>query len=294
MLNYTSFPPISWLRSDIIAAATAFLKTGSMHDMLLPFYDQTGRWAAQLEPPEIGAGDSLDALQTTVLPESLRSTINGDGERVLLTSYIHKGEQPHEIPWHEIAGDVRVESETAVTAPNLRRLVPDSGCMFAAPMVYLPELNAASRLYLEANELTIPKLNTVKWAEINTPKLNAPSLQTAGVLELNGTKSAEFPSLRTVEQSISSFSILEFHAQNLEMVNPKSEILSYFLLSAATIIEAPKLKFVGRFCCTRLAPKFWNPDLVVDGEWDMHPIAARLRQEELARRLLRRQDMIEI
>ena len=284
----------SEIEAAIAAAAIAYLSTGEIPELLLMGFDQNGKWMEESTPPGIIVPEALERLQNTILTESQCSTVNSEGERILLTSYITPPESG-DIPWHEIRGRIYIDTRTEVVAPHLRKIKSEAA--ICASSVWLPELKTALDLVITADELLIPKLETVRWAEIKTPNLTAPSLKTLGYLEPILSTAANLPALETVYYGICGYSLREFHAPLLQTVNPESDDWARqygLILTFAKSIDAPNLKFVGARCVTCDAPDFFNLDLTVDGEWDMHPVAKRRYLAGHLRRALRDQSSLEI
>ncbi len=238
----------SLLGDEIKAALLAYVKTGEIADVLLPGFDQRGRWSEQ-SPISLDSGEAEDRLRSVVLPVSRRSTVNPDGERILLTSYILKRptKKPcHEIPWHEIRGLIHIESKKEVIAPNLRRIASRYKAYIIGPSLILPELRTATSVWFIVEKLTIPSLETVGEASFSTSNLTAPSLRTAVLLEIQYVVTAQLPVLQTVDLGIFGLCVLNFHAPNLETVNSKGNWPFCIAFSFATSFYAPKLRTNGR------------------------------------------------
>lgn len=231
--------------TEIEAASLAYLKTGEIPELLLPGFDQHGRWIQESPTSEFVSACARARLQSIVLADFQRSTINADGEHILLTSCIINPGESAEIPWHEIRGLIRIETDSAVIAPNLRR-ISSYDADIDGPSVSLPELRTATRITVSADELAIPFLANVGWAEFQTPNLTAPSLRTAGNLELGSSQTADLPALQTVDLGIRSYSLLKFRAPNLETINSKTKSHFGLVLPYTTVFYAPKLRVSGK------------------------------------------------
>jgi hypothetical protein len=279
------------LEATMVEASKEFLRTGEIPDALLQCFDQEGRWLGDTAASEFLLPDAWLKLCDLTIPANRRVTTNEKGESILLTSYMEKTSGCVRVspPWHEIRGMCSVETDGNLELLNLRRLNPiySNAAEFTALTIRLPELTEVDCISLTADHISIPKLQTAKYLEFRTTRhIYAPSLQTAGQLKLGSAFSAHFPVLREVDEALVGYAIREFSAPLLEAVNRLQTGYTGLLLPDAWTIDTPNLKHVGKRLDAISAESFCPPGLTVDGTWQMHPNAERIR----ARRAMRRPD----
>ncbi len=281
--------PISLSDGELLETAMAeasrrFLETGEIIYPLHHCFDQCGAWlgASAVFPYVLPA--ARKRLTKITIPESQRSITNEEGESILLTSFLLDedhimGEKVAVIPWHEIRGMCTIKLESDLYCPHLRRL---SNCYnptdIRALTIRLPELFVVNDIILSAEHIFLPKLTCAQNIDVfHVSHVFLPHLQSVKNLHLGSAFAAHFPVLLEVHQSLVGYHVREFSAPRLERVNLSKTGEDGLLLPAAWSIDSPNLQCVGVKLDARSAETFFSPALTVDGEWNMHPNAKRIR-----------------
>lgn len=265
-------------------ASRQFLLTGIIPDAMLQCFNQQGEWLGETAASPFVEPAALKKLRKVTIPESRRTITNECGESILLTSFmLEKADFVEDpvivIPWHEIRGMCMINIVGNLSCPNLRRLNPHySPVEMSALTIRLPVITEVDSITLLAEYISIPKLTHARYLHFSHVRhVDAPCLQIVDNLQLGSAFSAHFPQLREVSGPLVGNAIREFSAPFLESVNPKKTGHDGLLLPEAWAIDAPKLQMVGVRLNARTEETFCPLDLIVDGVWQMHHNAERIR-----------------
>jgi hypothetical protein len=283
--------------------------TGRIHDELIPFYDQDGKWC--------GAPDSwfyeetiscLKIIKSSYLPASRRILKDRHGTR-LRTSFIWRGDEDVRMTYCEIFGSLIVEGNANIHASCLRH-VGGSLNSSTNKSIYLPNLNivGSNLQIMKTFEIKVPRLRHVGgMAQVlgNFP----PRLETVGKsLGVYWCFKAESSSLRRVGDYLVLTRAETIHLPVLERIEgsllltllvkfidvPKLEFIGGdFMAPRADYIRARALRSIGGNVDTSNAKGFYNPRIRVGGEWTTYPgDVEEWKRNEAARKALKGPDIL--
>ena len=283
-------------KNILIQHIESFAKSGEIHDDLLPFYDQDGKWCGG---PWIWIRDKLipyyELIKSSCLSSS-RRTKRGRYGTVLRTSFIWRGDGKIDLNYTTIEGAFIVEGNASIHACNLRH-VAGSFCSTTTKKVYLPNLVEVGRHYEMMHSFSVyaPRLRRVG-GRLKTIGKIPPRLESTGEsLALFWSFNAESKSLRHVGGYLILAKAEEVRFPKLESIGGRflpspltlkidaprlAHIGGDFLASSAIKIITPALCYVGGSMDTMNAKYFYNPKIKVGGTWTTYPGAV----EDWARR----------
>lgn len=296
----------------IIDAIRHFARTGEIQGLIVPFFDQNGRWCGDRRNWSKSTSKNAAALMRHVaLSESRRTGINDQGEPILMTSFVWKKRRAVVVPWFEVRGSFRIKSLESIVAVNLHSVGGDCYSNTDAKVSF-PNLRRVggnfdfqSTVRLHAPllaqvggsllivECLLPKIEIVgnrlsgSWAG----SLLLPNLRSVGgSMEVGGAECIIAPALEWVgfDLTLSDFTI-QFRASSLKAVG------GTLYAGSAQIFQAPRLEHVGDSLYTGSAREFFRPDFEELVYWEMHPEAKfRWELREAARRATAAQQQIDI
>lgn len=274
---------------EIVRHIKAYAQTGIIHDALIPYYDQHGKWQGDSILCHQPASESLLAIiRKSHLPESKRATRSRGGP-ILLTSWCVRNKQESRLHYAEIRGSLIAHRSWSLQAIALRSI----GGHFHGPTnhrICLPNLIHVGGNFeaAEGFSLYAPRLRTV-----------------GGRLKVAGSIP---PMLESVSGSLSAFWCFQFEALKLKhvggaLIPHKAESVDApvlesigggfllgetakriktpmlqsigddFYAGSVEFIRAHRLRSVGGDMDTRSDPKFYHPALRVTGDWVCNPDA---------------------
>lgn len=286
-----------------------YLETGEIHDDLIPYYDQHGKW---IGTPYIWhyykRNPHLAKIKTSYLKESRRTYLDRTGT-ILRTSFVWRGKSRLHLNYSGILGSLIVGSGIAVHAASLRQI----GGNFTAitnKRIYLPNLKT-----IDGN------LDAMKTFDLHVPRLQ----HVGGRAKVLGNIP---PMLTTVGRSLGLYWSFSPESKHLKHVGDylcltKAEVVNFheletigggFLLTLLThVVHAPKLTSIGgEFLArsahtlrmkslrnvggdmdTSAAKGFYDPRIVVAGEWTTYPGDVEdWQRRDAARRTLKSEDIM--
>lgn len=297
---------------QIIAAAENYSRTGDIADVLIPFFQQDGRWLGDARDWRKSNSRKIRSImKLAFLPEQLRTSVNEVGENVLRTSFVCKDKGSVVVLWNEVMGSIEVQNDGNFSAPNLQIV---GGHLHANTdlEVDLPNLRTVGGDFdvMETWKLHAPRITSVG-GSLMVNDFNLGELESVGKrLWMRWTQYAVAPKLRHVGADLNADGAQTFIAPVLESVGCDL-LLSDWATSfhapmlhtvgaslgapSATIFEAPKLRRVGGHLNTTSAADFYHPDVNVGGTWKMHLNAeVRLIKRLAAKRIMKAQPSLEI
>jgi hypothetical protein len=294
---------------NLIRHIENYATTGHIHDELIPFYDQDGKWCgAPIFWLYAKTITRLKIIQSSYLPPSRRTLKDIHGTR-LRTSFIWRGNEDVHMTYSEISGSLIVEGNANIHASCLRH-VRGSLNSSTNKNVYLPNLTTVgSHLQLmQTFEVKIPRLRHVGG---RTQILGQfpPRLETVGrSLGVYWCFRAESLSLRSVGDYICLTKAETIRLPVLERIGgsllltllvksvdvPKLETIGGdFMAPCAEHIRARALQSVGGNVDTSSAKGFYNARIRVRGEWITYPgDVEEWHRNEAARRALKQKDIL--
>lgn len=289
----------------ILDSIDHFSRTAEIQEVLIPYFNQGGRWVGDCRNwtrPTYRIASAL--MRHAVLPERRRSAVNAQGEPILLTSFHWKKRRDVVIPWFEVRGSIKIRSLEAISAPNLRTV---GGYFYSCTdaEVGLPNLlrvggdfDCQGTLKLQVPKLTevggslmaiecdLPNLETVGnrlWGYWTTPLLVPKLRSVGGSFEIEGAGSVIAPALEWV-----CFDLSLSHITTVFSANKLVEVGGSLDARSARIFHAAALKSVGDHLSTESAPDFYRPDFDASLFWEMHPDArARWELREAVRKQMK-------
>ncbi len=292
---------------EILAAVDVYHRTGEIPEILVPFFEQNGRWIGDrrnMTSPTYKISQAL--MKEATLPVARRTNTSNRGKLILLTSFYRKTNHPLTIPWNEVRGGIKLKGDARFSAPHLRVVGHDiyasSNLKIDLPRlrcvggdldcphtwrVHAPRLCAVGKS-VQVTEVDLPALESVgnrlsmRW----TDHILVPRLQTVGgAFHVHCATSLHAPVIETVGGALIATHAHTFRAPNLHTV------CCSLLLGRATQIAAPELRFVRCVLDTVVAADFYNPEIQVGGTWIAHPQAATRWR---ARKLLTSRPLIDL
>jgi hypothetical protein len=281
-----------------------YVSKGIIHDALIPFFDQDGKWRGDKIKWQLSdlARESVK-MRDSFLPSS-RRTRKGRSGTVLLTTFYWRGNESLVIKYSGIEGSFIVNGRAVVHAANLRHvgghLITQSNTR-----IYLPYLASvggnlegmkgfffkAPRLRDVGGNVMIagqipPKLETVggRMGVYWSFDCHAPRLQhVGGCLVPHKCTKLVVPMLETIGGSL----VMTHAATRIEA--PKlCSVGGDFLAGSVAYIRAPRLRSVTGDMDTRSTPQYYHPAIKVGGQWTICPGAVedwvmRAKARELMR-----------
>ena len=224
----------------IRTALESYRHTRQIGDVLLAGFDQHGRWLG-LKQRLNGVDFPLwmtARLSTEVIPKARLTTTSDEGEIALLCSWVDSGEGSLDLPFCEIAGDLRAEKARVIHAPHLR-FVGGEMSLWSAEVVGIPQLQ---------------HIGGSLWAG-SVISFQAESLDQVAGLYLGAAKSLRAPDLRVV-----SGELLATRATRVEL--PKlSHVLAEMNFNSAAKVELPSLRQVEGAIQADKASVIFAPEL---------------------------------
>jgi len=277
--------------SAILNATEHFSRTGEIQDLLVPHFDQYGRWRGDRRCWRRSTFKTARRrMKRALLEPGRRSAFNRRGQPILLTSFVLNGDHPVKLPWHEVRGSITIKGNASISAPNLTRIKGHFHSTSTASI----DLSALRFVGGDLDaiftwNLHIPRLQSVG-GSLRQNGSCAPSLEFVGNrFFIRWSISVCVPCLRSVGGHLSATDANYFSAPCLKTVKGRlevdyavtfraSELRTVGLsLSApdATAFFAPALQHVGGDLITFSAREFHSPDMKVGGVWYMHSKARR-------------------
>lgn len=276
-------------QKEVLNHVTNYTKTGVIHDALIRFFDQNGKWRGDTIRWRCANAKGLQAaLKSCMLPPSRRVRRDRSGT-VLRTSFYWTGPECVRMNYSGIEGSFICVSKVPIYAANLRHV----GGHFATSTnhrIYLPYLasvgrnfDASKSFFLNAPRLrqvggraifaaqVPPSLETVggKLGAIWAYTFEAPKLKhVGGTMVLTKTEVLQVPVLETVGGGI----LLGPLAKKIDAPKLRS-VGGDFLAGLVTHIRASRLRSVGGDLVTWRASDFYHPAIRVGGRWTIHPNA---------------------
>jgi len=232
-----------------------YANTGHIHDELIPFYDQYGKWCGSpifwFDAKKI---PRLRIIKSSYLPPSRRKDMHGT---CLKTSFIWRGDEDVRMTYSEISGSLIVEGNANIHASCLRHV---GGSLISSTNknVYLPNLNTVGSHF-----------QIMKTFEVKVPRLR----HVGGKTQILG----QFPPrLETVGRSLGVYWCFRAESSCLRSVG------DYLVLTKAETIRLPVLERIGGSFLLTLLVKFIDvPKLESIGGDFMAPCAEHIRARAL-------------
>jgi len=276
-------------KNELLIHLRHYAVSGIISDLLVPFFDQHGRWHEPIIRWPSGEASVLRTkIQKTYLPPWRRTRISGSGV-VLRTSYHCDGMCPLNLAYCLIEGSLVVPGNVMIQAPELAGVngsiitgtnqlinLPslssvggnfDAMCSF---LVSVPHLARVGGNVMLAGQVPI-SLETVggRVGVYTKDPICAPKLSHVGRwLVVSNSQSARFPVLARVDGGV--------------LITPPAKMIDLpcllsvggdFFADGVTDIRAPKLQSVGGDLETISASEFYFPKLHVSGVWTACPSA---------------------
>ena len=273
-------------QKDILNLIHSYHETGLIHDGLIPFYDQFGRWRGDTINWRFSESKSaLEAIGTSRLPES-RITLASDRGPVLQTSFYGQNSTPITLVYSEVKGSVVATKDVMVYAPLLRK-VSGHFIIRTNRRIYVPSLEVVAGNFdvMRGSLLHAQRLSTVGGSMMIGDDL-PPCLETVGGrLAVYRVHNFEACKLRHVGRSLSVPKAKALNAPVLETVGCSllvgtaetlhvpvlRSIEGDFIAPSAIGIRARSLESVGGDMDTSSAKGYYHPSIAVAGEWTTYP-----------------------
>lgn len=296
-------------RKYIIKHIGKYAATGQIHDDLVPFYDQHGKWhGAPFIWFHIRTVPRLNIIKSSYLPASRRTLKERQGT-MLRTSFIWRGDENVRMTYTRIGGSMIVEGNAIVHAACLRDV---GGSLISSTnkRVYLPNLRTVGNHFqmMKTFDLKITRLRQVggsaKMLGQFPPQLKtvggslgvywcftaeSKSLkQIGGYMVLTKAESIRFPVLESIGGSL----LLTLLVKSIDVPKLQS-IGGDFFAPCASHICARALRVIGGKVDTSSAKGVYHPRIQVGGEWKTYPgDLEQWARNEAARRALKQPDIL--
>ncbi len=273
--------------TELLYHINHYAKTGIIHDVLIPYYDQHGQW---LESPGILScaklSPHLDRIKSSYLPASRRTSRDRSGT-ILRTSFIWRGSESVRLTHSGIQGSLIVDGNANIHAAGLRHV---NGNLISSTdkRVYLPNLRTVGGHFefMHTFGLHVPRLHHVggraKMLGFLPPFLTtvgrslgvywcfdseSDRLQSVGgYLVLTKAITIRFPELVAIGGSfVLTYQTHVIHAMKLQSIGGD------FMTGAAHDIRTPALRSVGGNMDTSSAKRYYHPRITVGGKWTTYP-----------------------
>jgi len=271
----------------ILSHIENYTTTGVIHDALIPYFDQHGKW---IGAPGIRScaksSRHLDRIKSSYLSASRRTSRDRAGT-ILRTSFVWRGSKSVHLTHSGIQGSLIVEGNANIHAAGLRHVY---GSLISSTdkRVYLPNLRTVGGHFefMHTFGLHVPRLHHVG-GRAKMLGLLPPSLATigkslgvywcfeaesdrlqnvGGSLVLTNAVIIHFPELVAIGGSfLLTFKTHVIHALKLESIGGD------FLSKSAHEIRTPALRSVGGNMDTTSAKRYYHPRIKVSGEWTTFP-----------------------
>lgn len=274
-------------KQALISHIEDYVATGHIHDELIPFYDQHGKWCgAPIIWPYTKSIPHLQIIKASYLPPSRRMLKDMHGAR-LRTSFIWRGDKDVRMKYSEISGSLIVEGNANIHASCLRHV---GGNLISSTNknVYLPNLNTVGSHFqiMKTFGVKVPRLRHVG-GRAQMLGYFPPRLETVGKsLGVYWCFKAESSCLRRVGdylvltkaeairlpvlESIGGSFLLTILVKSIDV--PKLESIGGdFMAPCAEHIRARALQSISGSVDTSSAKRFYNPSIRVGGEWITYP-----------------------
>lgn len=285
-----------------------YAKTGHIHDKLIPFYDQDGKWCG---PPciwkQIKLIPNYNRIQLSHLPASRRTKKSQSGT-TLRTSFIWRGKEDVCLKYSAIGGSLIVEGNANIHAACLREV---EGGMISSTQkrVYLPCLQSVGSNFefMKTFDIKVPRLRHIG-GRAQIMGHFPPQLETVGkslgvywcfraesnclrhvggYLILTKAEALRLPALKTIEGGL----LLTLLVKSIDVPRLES-IGGDFLAPCAEHIRARALRSIGGSVDTRSAKGLYTPHIKVGGEWITYPGDVEdWHRRQAARRALKQSDI---
>ena len=264
-----------------------YANTGHIHDELIPFYDQDGKWCgAPIFWSHAQKITRLKIIQSSYLPSSRRTSKDMHGT-CLKTSFIWRGDEDVRMTYSGISGSLIVEGNANIHASCLRHV---GGSLISSTNkhVYLPNLNTVGSHFqiMKTFELKVPRLRHVG-GKTQILGQFPPRLETVGrSLGVYWCFNAQSSCLRSVGDYLVLTKAETIHLPALERIGgsflltllvksidvPMLESIGGdFLAPCAEHIRARALRSVGGNMDTSSSKGFYDPRIQAGGKWITYP-----------------------
>lgn len=288
----------------ILSHIADYLETGVIHDALIPYYDQHGKW---IGTPGLWQQSKrwpcIDRIKSSHIPTPRRTYRDRSGT-ILRTSYIWRDNKDACLTHSGIQGSLIVQGNAMIHAPSLRNV---GGNLMSTTnkRVYLPNLRTVgghfqfmhtfdlhvTRLQhvggsakvlgcIPSSLATVGKSLGVYWCfEVKSTCLKS----VGSYLVLTKAETLCLPELETVGDSFLATSRTQvIYAQKLQSIGGD------FLADAAHDIRTPALLSVGRNMDTTSAKRYYDPRIKVGGTWTTYPDdVADWNRRDMARKAMK-------
>jgi hypothetical protein len=296
-------------KQDLIKHIENYAATGHIHDELIPYYDQDGKWRGN---PIVNiytkAMPCLKVIKSSHLPPSRRTSKEAHGTR-LKTSFVWKGCGNVRMTYSEISGNMTVEGNANIHASCLRYV---RGSLYSSTTekVYLPSLHSVGSnfQFMKTFELKIPRLRHIAGSAQILGQF-PPRLETVGrslgvywcfraessylrsvgdYICLTKAESIRLPELQRIGGSL----LLTLLVKSIDV--PKLESIGGdFMAPCAEHIRARALQSISGSVDTSSAKGFYNPRIRVGGEWTTYPGDVEdWHRRDVARKALKCKDIL--
>jgi len=219
-------------------ALKKFNETGVISPLLIPRFDQMGKFRIQIEMNKRGSDKILELIKKIrdfVLPLEKIASSTTSGGKILHTGFYDEDSLETEADWETIEGPIHLHLCEKISLPNL---ITCCGAISAS----------STKAFLAPNLETSRSIDLTEVQELNLPKLK----KIIGDLSTNAT-AVLLPSLREIDGSISAKDTEVFEASELEMAGsiyipstkkinlPNLKTLRGGFTSGAKVFLAPKL-----------------------------------------------------
>ena len=270
----------------ILQLTRLFFDQQTIHDDLIPYFDQHGRWFGDRRNWEHPVSVIARMRMRTAYLRRSRRTRRRRCGTILRTSYLCEKSTPAVLTYCAVEGNLLIPAKASTHAPNLREI---GGWLFSQSnkAIYAPflqrvggdfdvtescSIQAARLRHVKGNVsifgCELPSLTTVggslraRWVfEFTYPKLRI----IGGSCETGAATDVTMPLLQSVGGDLLICKAEQAHLPKLELIGGQ------FLANRAGEIDAPQLTSVGGDINSERAPEFYRHTISCGGDWTMCP-----------------------
>ena len=267
---------------EILNQIRHFEATGKVHDSLIPYFNQHGKWCGvKVRILRLTTDLTHGKIKKYTLPIARRTSHTKYGV-ILKTSYTAESDDEITLSYVGIEGSLVVNGDALIRASELRH-VDGHFLADSTRKIYLPKLRTVGGFFDVCSSLMLVarQLREVRGDVLMVGRL-PPLLRTiGGRCVVNHAPTLVAPHLKTIGKSLLLPKTEKVFLNNLESVGSElilpiaqriearalRQVGSNFLAAQAETIVMPSLRVIGEDINSKSAKQFYNPKIKVGGSW---------------------------
>lgn len=261
--------------------------TGIIHDALIPYFDQDGRWrGTEIFTHYKNSIPSMESLKSSFLPASRRTHKEGSST-ILRTSFCWRGNEPICLKYRGIRGSLITNGNSVIFATDLNNV---GGHLISSTnnRVYFPNLKSVGGdfSFMRSINVLAPRLKKVRGNVKLIAKFPQALETIGGILGVYSDFDFDAPCLKHIGRSFVLSKTQEIRVPVLETVGGGflvthtakkinapllKSIKGDFLAGLVSKIHTPSLEFVARDLVSNSDKYFYDPNTCVLGKRITYP-----------------------